>query len=256
MTSSTSHIEMNREAWTRANAEYTDANARSKWQEEQITWGAWSVPESSLNVLPDVAGKDVIELGCGTGYFGAWLKKRGAWRLVGVDITPAQLATARQLNDEFHLGMEFLEANAEALPIADAQFDLAISEYGASIWCVPELWIAEAARVLRPSGELVFLRNSTLSMLCIPDAGQVTKTLQRPLHALERMEWNDDDPGVEFHPPTGEMIRLLRNNGFEILDMVELFAPADAKDHPRYNYVPATWAKDWPAEEIWRARKQ
>jgi predicted RNA methylase len=39
---------------------------------------------------------EVIELGCGTAYFGAWLKKHGAARVVGVDITPAQLQTAQR----------------------------------------------------------------------------------------------------------------------------------------------------------------
>jgi SAM-dependent methyltransferase len=250
------YLEINRDAWTRANTEYTGPVSRSKWQQDAITWGVWSVPESSLHMLPDVAGKDVIELGCGTGYFGAWLKKRGARRVLGIDVTPAQLATARHLNDEFQLGMEFIEANAEALPLPDGQFDVAVSEYGASIWCNPELWIPEAARVLRASGELIFMRNSTLSMLCIPDSGKVTETLQRPMKALERMEWTDDDPGVEFHPPTGELIRLLRRNGFEIVDLVEVFAPDGAEDHPHYNYVPAAWASKWPAEEIWRVRKR
>ena len=133
--------------------------------------------------------------------------------------------------------MEFIEANAEALPLPDGQFDVAVSEYGASIWCNPELWIPEAARVLRSSGEWLFMRNSTLSMLCMPDSGQVTETLQRPMKALERMEWMDDDPGVEFHPPTSELIRLLRGNGFEIVDMVEVFAPDGAKDHLHPNWT-------------------
>ncbi|HWW09713.1 MAG TPA: class I SAM-dependent methyltransferase [Candidatus Acidoferrales bacterium] len=255
MTDQRPYVEINRDAWTRANTEFTGAESRSKWQQEAITWGVWSVPESSLNMLPDVAGKDVVELGCGTGYFGAWLKKRGARRVLGIDVTPAQLATARQLNDEFQLGMEFIEANAEELPLPDGQFDVAVSEYGASIWCNPELWIPEAARVLRPSGELIFMRNSTLSMLCMPDSGKVTETLQRPMKALARMEWMDDDPGVEFHPPTGELIRLLHGNGFEIVDMVEVYAPDGAEDHPHYNYVPAAWASKWPAEEIWRVRR-
>jgi len=195
------------------------------------------------------------ELGCGTGYFGARLKRQGARRVVGVDITPAQLETARQCEAEFGLGLEFIEANAEQMPLESAQFDLAVSEYGASIWCDPELWIAQAARLLRPGGELVFLRNSTLSMLCTPDIGKVQTSLQRSQRDMYRLEWTDDDPGVEFHPGTGEMVRLLRKNGFMLLDMVELFAPAGAQDHPRYNYVSATWAEKWLAEEIWRARK-
>ena len=61
------------EAWTRANAEYTDERAEQVWARDEITYGIWHVPESELHVLPDVAGKDVVELGCGTAYFGAWI---------------------------------------------------------------------------------------------------------------------------------------------------------------------------------------
>lgn len=249
------YVIINREVWTTKNAAYTHHHAHSAWAQEEITWGLWNVPDAELGTILEIDGKDVIELGCGTGYFGARLKRRGARRVLGVDVTPAQLQTARQCEAEFGLGVEFVEANAEGLPLESAQFDLAVSEYGASIWCDPELWIAEAARVLRLGGELVFLRNSTLSMLCMPDTGKVQASLQRPQRDMYRLEWTDDDPGVEFHPGTGAMVRLLRRNGFMLMDMVEVFAPAGAKDHPQYNYVPAIWAQQWPVEEIWRARK-
>jgi len=165
------------------------------------------------------------------------------------------LETARRCDAEFGLGLELIEANAEDVPLPSAEFDLVVSEYGASIWCDPDRWIAEAARLLRPGGELVFLRNSTLSMLCLPDTGKITTTLQRPQRNLHRLDWTDDDPGVGFHPGTGDMVRVLSKHGFLLLDLVELFAPLDALDHPHYTYVPASWAKQWPAEEIWRARK-
>src|SRR5262245_3345572 len=84
-----------RETWTRSNSEYTAAKAHERWSASEIAWGVWKTPESELRVLPDLRGLDVIELGCGTAYFGAWLKKRGAARVVGVDITPAiHIATA------------------------------------------------------------------------------------------------------------------------------------------------------------------
>ena len=85
-------------AWTQENAEYTDGRAEQAWARDEITFGIWNVPESELHALPDLAGKDVVELGCGTAYFGAWLKKAGAARVVGVDPTPAQLETARRCN--------------------------------------------------------------------------------------------------------------------------------------------------------------
>jgi 2-polyprenyl-3-methyl-5-hydroxy-6-metoxy-1,4-benzoquinol methylase len=53
------------------------------------------VPESQLHVFPDrIAGLDVIELGCVTGYVSAWLARRGG-RPVGLDNSEAQLRTAR-----------------------------------------------------------------------------------------------------------------------------------------------------------------
>ena len=248
------YVAVNRESWTQANAEYTDRRARDAWAQEEITYGKWRLPESEVRVLPDIEGKDVIELGCGTAYFGAWLKRAGARRVVGVDVTPAQLETARRMDEEFGLGLELIEANAEDVPLPDESFDVVVSEYGASIWCDPAKWIPEAARLLRPEGELFFLRGSTLSLLCMPDTGQVGEHLVRPQRGLYKLEWHDDEPGVEFHPPASELFRILRRNGFELLDFRELFAPEDAVDHEYYDTVPADWAKRWPDEEIWRLR--
>ena len=251
------YVAVNRESWTRANAEYTDAAARDAWAEEEITWGQWHIPDSELRLLPDLAGRDIVELGCGTAYFGAWLKKAGAGRVVGVDVTPAQLETARRLNEEFGLGLELLEENAERTSLPAGSFDLVVSEYGASIWCDPWLWIAEAARLLRPRGELIFLRGSTLQTLCMPEEGAVGRVLQRPQRGLYRLDWQataDDDAGTEFHPPVGEMFRILREKGFELTDFRELYAPEDAADHVFYTHVTAEWAKQWASEEIWHAR--
>jgi SAM-dependent methyltransferase len=250
------YVALNRDAWTKSNAEYTDARARDAWAQDEITWGKWNLPESEVGILPPLDGKDVVELGCGTAYFGAWMKRHGARRVVGVDVTPAQLDTARRMNEEFGLGLEFLEENAEHTSLPDESFDLAFSEYGASIWCDPELWIAEAARLLRPGGELVFMRGTTLVILCMPDEGNVTEQLVRPQKGIYRLDWVDDDPGVEFHPSTSEMFAVLRKNGFELVDFRELFAPEDAVDHEYYAFVSAEWAKRWPDEEIWRARKR
>jgi SAM-dependent methyltransferase len=245
------YLALNREAWTQANRDHTDARAHDAWSKAEMDWGVWAVPESEVGVLPDVAGMDVVELGCGTAYFGAWLAKRGA-RVVGVDLTPAQLETARRMATEFSLGMQFVEANAEETGLPDASFDLALSEYGASIWCDPYKWIPEAARLLRPGGLLVFLRNSTLAVLCgTADDGPV-ETLQRPQRGLHKIVWTDPDE-VEFQLAHGDWISLLRANGFEIEELHELYAPDSAVDH-EYYHSSAEWSKKWPSEEIWRAR--
>jgi SAM-dependent methyltransferase len=247
------YVSVNRETWTKANAEYTDRRARDAWAQDEITWGMARARESDLHLLPDLEGKDVVELGCGTGYFGAWLKKRGAARVVGVDVTPVQLATARRVNDESGLGLEFVEANAEQTGLPESSFDLAISEYGASIWCDPYKWIPEAARLLRPGGELVFLRNSTLAILCATDEGPSSETLQRPQRGLHRLEWTEPDHEIEFALGHGDWVRLLRANGFELIDLVELFADEKKPDHTYYAFS-REWSEQWPFEEIWRAR--
>ncbi len=249
------YVDVNRASWTAINAQYTDGSAREAWAEPTITWGIWGVPESDIGILPDVVGLDVVELGCGTAYFGARLKRAGARRVVGVDVTPAQLDTARRCEEEYQLGLEFIEANAEDVPLPDAAFDVAVSEYGASIWCDPDRWLPEAARLLRPHGELVFLRNTTLAVLCSPDEGEVEETLQRSQRDIARIDWGESDPGIGFHAPTGELIRSIRRSGFGIMDMVELYAPAGATKHPFYGYVPVEWGQRWPAEEIWRVRR-
>jgi ubiquinone/menaquinone biosynthesis C-methylase UbiE len=159
------------------------------------------------------------------------------------------------MQEQFDLSFPLVEASAEDVPLPDESFDLAVSEYGASIWCNPERWIPEAYRLLRPGGRLWFLRNSTISILCAPeDDSPVTTSLQRAQRGLGRLEWEGGE-GVEWQPPHGELFRLLRRTGFDVVDLVELYAPDDAEDHPYYTFVPAAWARSWPIEEIWVAEK-
>jgi hypothetical protein len=128
-----------------------------------------------------------------------------------------------------------------------------VSEYGASIWCDPARWVPEAARLLRDGGRLVFLRNSTLAVLCATVSSGPSETLQRPQRGLYRLEWTEPDHEIEFQMGHGDWVRLLRANLFEIEDLVELYAPDDAVDHEYYPSSPA-WSKQWPFEEIWRVR--
>ena len=249
------YLEQNRVAWNHEAPNYA-ARAPRSWATEP-SWGIWAVPEDKLRLLPDVSGWDVLEDGCGTAYLSAWLARRGA-RPIGLDNSPAQLATARQMQAEFDLRFPLLQGFAERLPFRDESFDMVVSEYGAAIWSDPYRWIPEAARVLRPGGELLFLGNSTLLMLCTADGAAADEPaeaeLRRDFFGMHRFEWpQDDPPATEFHLGHGDWIRLLRANGFEILDLIEIQAP------PRvitsYEFVTPEWARRWPSEEVWKARK-
>jgi len=249
------HVRRNREEWTSWAPDYA-AEAPAAWAAEEITWGVWGIPETEVRVLPElVDGLDVVELGCGTAYISAWLARRGA-RPVGVDITPAQLETARAMQERFGLEFPLVEASAEAVPLPGAVFDLAVSEYGASIWADPYAWVPEAARLLRLGGELVFLVNGTLAILTAPYEEQPSGLeLLRPYFGMHRFRWQESE-AVEFHLSHGDWIRLLRASGFEVLDLVELQAPESGREH-RYPGLPERWwARQWPSEEIWRARKR
>ncbi|BCJ63174.1 class I SAM-dependent methyltransferase [Polymorphospora rubra] len=247
----TNHVQTNREVWDNI-ADWYAERAPANWAADEPDWGIWKIPQSELPVLPaDVAGLDAVELGCGTAYVSAWLARRGA-RPIGIDNSPRQLATARAMQERFDLHFPLILANAEEVPLPDACADLAISEYGAAIWCDPYRWIPEAARLLRPGGRLIFLANSVQLMLTMPDVGAAGETLLRPLFGLHRLEWPGE--GVEFHLPHGEMIRLLRRCGFEVEDLIEVRAPEGAQT--AYDFVGLDWARRWPTEEVWFARKR
>jgi len=248
------HVRRNRAHWDALSAEYVAPGERN-WRQSEPSWGIWGIPESEVHALPEVAGLDTIELGCGTGYVSAWLARLGA-RPVGIDNSARQLSTARRLQDEHDLHFPLIHGNAEEVPLPGASFDLAVSEYGAAIWADPYRWIPEASRLLRPGGRLVFLGNAALLMLCVPDDerdGPAESRLLRPYFGMHRFEWPDDD-SVEFHIGHGDWIRLLRANDFEVEDLIELQPPDDAQTH--YPFVTVEWARRWPSEEIWKARKR
>ncbi len=252
------YVRRNRTAWDEWAADYVP-NGERAWalQPGEEKWGIWDIPEAAVHLLPDdLDGLDTIELGCGTGYVSAWLARRGA-RPVGIDNSQAQLATARRLQEAHGLDFPLLHGNAETVPYPDASFDLAISEYGASIWADPYRWIPEAGRLLRPGGRLIYLINGVIMSLCSPDEDTddvpATNELLRPYFGLHRLEWKSDQ-SVNFNLGYGGWIRLLRGNGFDVEDLVELQPGEDATTS--YPFVTLEWARKWPSEEVWKARKR
>jgi SAM-dependent methyltransferase len=214
------HVAANREVWDGWAAEFAPRGHRA-WASDDPHWGIWNVPE---------------------------------------------LETARALQQEFGLEFPLLLGNAEHVPYPDGSFDFAISEYGACLWADPYAWVPEAARLLRPGGQLVFLTNHVILMLTAwPDnAGPADERLVQPYFHEPRYTWPDDN-SVEFHLAHGEWIRLLREQGFEIERLVEIKAPETAlfggggaqegEDAP-FGLATRSWARRWPTEEVWVARKR
>jgi SAM-dependent methyltransferase len=245
------HAARNRAIWNE-DAPNWEERGRERWARDSPCWGAWHIPEEELRILPDLRGLDVLDLGCGTGYWSAWMKRLGA-SPVGVDVSEAQLETARSLQREHGLDFPLLHASAEDVPLPDACFHLAFSEFGAATWCDPYAWIPEAHRLLREGGRLIFLCDSVLIALCYPYAEEPAgETLVRPQRGLHRLEWPDES--IDFRLPHGEMLALLSRTGFQLEALHELYAPEGPEDEVRF-YARRGWARRWPAEEVWVARR-
>jgi SAM-dependent methyltransferase len=247
-----SDLERNRAIWAVVNEQFTDEAADAAWQRAGLGWGLYARPEGELGVLGDVAGLDVVDLAGGTAYVGAWLHRHGA-RVVSLDLSGEQLASARRCQRAYGPEFPLVQADAQHVPLRSASYDVVLSEHGAAAWCEPDAWVAEAARVLRPGGRLVFLTNSLLSALCVPeDEGAAQERLLRGQRDVRRVEWPGG--GVEHHPSHGDWIRVLTSHGFAVEALHELYAPDDADDHEYYDIATADWARRWPAEELWVAR--
>jgi SAM-dependent methyltransferase len=249
------HQILNRAAWQTFAEEYKEP-AEKAWKSDDPQWGIWSIPESELNLFPhDLKGKHCLEIGCGAGYVSSWMARRGG-KVVGIDPTPNQLETARRLEHQYQLGVHFVEGFGEQLPFPDACFDFAISEYGASLWADPFQWIPEAARVLKPGSQLVFMTNHAFAICCSPDTedenAPISEQLQRPYLGLYKTEWTFSTNEVEFHLPHGTWIKLLLEHGFVIEGLMELGASPESTS--RYPWAEVKWASQWPTEEVWCVR--
>jgi len=213
-----------------------------------LAWGAFRVPEAQLGVLGDVAGLDVLELGCGAAQWSIALAGRDA-RVVGLDVSAAQLAHARRAGATQPL----VQASGEQVPFADATFDIVFCDHGALSFCDPELIVPECARLLRAGGLLAFCCTHPLLYLTWDDEHErQTRKLQIDYGELGRMALAEGT--IDWVLPPGEWLRVLRGNGFEVEDLLELCAAADAST-TYGEFAPPKWARRWPAEWIWKARR-
>ena len=212
-----------------------------------MAWGVWRVPESELSVLGRVEERDVLELGCGAAQWTTALARVGA-RAVGLDLSDQQLTHARAQSPSISL----IQGDAENLPFRGEAFDIVFCDHGAMVFAPPQATIPEVSRVLRPSGLFAFCMSSPIRDICFdPAADTVTSRLVRNYFALSTL---DDGQSVEYQLPYGEWVRLFRRHDLVLEDLIELQAPAHATT-TYSDFVPAVWARKWPAEHIWKLRK-
>jgi SAM-dependent methyltransferase len=243
----------NRAAWDAASDEYQERHREFIRRPEQ-RWGMWQLPESELQILGDVAGKDVLEYGCGAAHWSILLARAGA-RPVGLDNSARQFEHARGLMDEAGVDFPLVHASAGETPFEDESFDVVFCDHGATTFADPYVTVPEVARLLRRSGLFAFSQSTPLSLLCYDEqADTMGRELRRDLFGLRRIEWPGDEP-VEFNLPQGAWIELFRANGFAIEDLVEVQPPEGAESTYR-SAEETEWARSWPMEQIWKLRRR
>jgi SAM-dependent methyltransferase len=237
--------------WNATSAAYQQTHGE-QLAREPLAWGVWRIPEAELDILGDVAGRDVLELGCGGAQWASELAARGA-RVRGLDFSRAQLRAAAARADSLDVALPLVRANAECLPFAAASFDLVFCDHGAMTFARPERSVPEVARVLRPGGRFAFCNSSPIRDLCWAAGLEgLSERLQRDYFDMSALE---DDEEVDFQLPYGAWIRLFRRCGLEVEDLVELRPPAHATTSYS-DFAPLAWARRWPAENIWKLRKR
>src|SRR3954454_3659063 len=148
-------LRANRADWDRYADEY-QATHGEFLGDAGFLWGPECVREDDLGALGDVAGRRVLELGCGAGQCSRWVLAHGG-RPVGLDVSLRQLQHSRRIDDHLGTVVPTVCAGAAALPFPDGAFDIVFSAFGALQFIADaEALAKEMARVTRPAGRLAF----------------------------------------------------------------------------------------------------
>ena len=242
---------LNRAYWDRLADEYQERH-RDFIGRPEPRWGMWQVPESELQALGDLAGKDVLELGCGAAQWAVLLAQQGA-RVTGLDNSERQLEHARERMAAAGVHFPLVHAAAESIPLPDASFDVVFCDHGAMTFADPMLVVPEVSRLLRPGGSFAFSHFSPFGWICHDyEVDEVVDRLCLDYFGLHRFD--DPDGSVQFNLSYGDWIRLFRRAGFTVEALIEIRPPEGAASTYRTEAETA-WARRWPMEEIWKVRK-
>lgn len=234
----------------RANRSWWDANADDYQAEHgeylgdaRFLWCPEGVYEDEAGLLGVVSGRDVLEVGCGAAQCARWLVGQGA-RVVAFDLSARQLQHARRIDEQSgRPALRLVQADATALPFADASFDVVCSAFGAVPFVSDsELLMREVARVLRPGGRWAFSVPHPLRW-ALPDLPDEEGLVVRHSYFDRRPYVEQDEDGeatyVEHHRTMGDRIRELTAAGLAVRDLVEPEYPEELGDR---------WGGGWSAQ--------
>jgi len=136
------------------------------------------------------SGQAVLDVGTGTGVVAITARRRGA-KVSGLDLTPALLAQAKESGAlAGYADIDWLEGDAEALPFADASFDVVLSQFGHMFAPRPEVAVSEMLRVLKPGGTIAFATWPG-EQLIGRQFGLIAKYLPPPQGVASPVQWGD-----------------------------------------------------------------
>lgn len=215
----------------RANRRWWDADAEAYLSEHladigeaDFLWCPEGLTEDTAGLLGPVAGRRVLEVGCGSAPCARWLARQGA-HVVGVDLSAAMLRHAVATGRRVGPVVPLVQADACRLPFATASFDLACSAFGAVPFVADSAALMrEVARVLRPGGRWVFAVTHPTRWAFPDDPGPRGLVVERSY--FDRTPYVEfDDAGtptyVEHHRTLGDRVREIVAAGLEVADVVE-----------------------------------
>lgn len=217
-----------------------DANAVDYYAEHGETlgdadflWCPEGLREAEAQLLGDprdLAGKRILEIGCGAAQAGRWLVSQGA-QVTALDVSWGQLAKARELDGRTGTRVERLvQADAQALPFSDDAFDLVVSAFGGIPFVADSAGtMQELARVARPAAKIVFSVTHPVRWAFPDDPGPAGLTVCQSY--FDRTPYvEQDEQGravyVEHHRTLGDRIRELLGAGLVLSDLIEPEWPA------------------------------
>lgn len=219
-----------------ANRRWWDAAAGSYQAEHgaflgdaRFVWGPEGLDEAAAGLLGPVAGRRVLEVGCGAAQCARWLRGEGA-DAVGVDVALEQARASRRLDAGTGTPVPVAVADAARLPFPDAAFDVACSAYGALPFVADAAAVhREVARVLRPGGRWAFSLTHPVRWCFADDPGPQGLVVRQSY--FDRTPYVEEDASgaaayVEHHRTLGDHVRDVVAAGFVVEDLVEPPWPA------------------------------